>query len=55
MSEITVTNVDNCRGCGAQIQWVKTPANKWTPVNLDGTPHWGTCPKAKEFKREKRH
>lgn len=40
-----------CKGCGAAIAWVKTPAGKSMPVDADGTPHWGTCPKAKDFKK----
>lgn len=51
--EDALSGVCECRGCGIEIRWEKTPANKWTPVNLDGTPHWGTCPKAKDFKKAK--
>lgn len=39
-----------CRGCNAPIIWRKTEAGKNTPDNLDGTPHWATCPKAAAFK-----
>ena len=45
--------MSQCRGCGARIVWVKTSNDKWTPANLDGTPHWASCPKAAEFKKEK--
>jgi hypothetical protein len=42
-----------CRGCGAPITWKLTVKQKWTPVNpLDESPHWATCPKAKDFKRK---
>ena len=51
--EFDTEGCDKCMGCGAEIRWEKTSANKWTPVNLDGTPHWGTCPKAKDFKKSK--
>lgn len=40
-----------CKGCAATIYWVKTPAGKNMPVDADGTPHWSSCPKAKDFKR----
>ena len=39
-------------GCGAGIWWVQTKAGKAMPLNSDGTPHWATCPNAREFKRE---
>lgn len=39
-----------CKGCGAEIFWEKTRSGKMTPVNADGTTHWSTCPKAKDFK-----
>jgi hypothetical protein len=40
-----------CKGCGAAIAWVKTPAGRAMPVDADGTPHWATCPQAPQFKR----
>lgn len=43
----------HCKGCGADITWVKTASGKMTPVDPDGTPHWSTCPKAKDFKKTK--
>jgi hypothetical protein len=43
-----------CSGCNAVIHWVKTAKGKWTPVNPDGSPHWSTCPKAKQFKKKGR-
>lgn len=45
------TNKSYCKGCGAEIIWVKTQTGKLTPNNLDGTTHWATCPDAKKFKR----
>jgi hypothetical protein len=33
---------------------VKTEKGKNMPVDPDGTPHWGTCPKASDFKGGKR-
>jgi len=54
-----------CKGCGAEIGWIKTPKGRNMPVNpkkvpfmmADGTlrwgyvPHWATCPKAQDFKK----
>lgn len=40
-----------CRGCKAEIYWIKTPAGKAMPVDPDGTPHWATCERAADFKR----
>jgi hypothetical protein len=41
-----------CRGCPERVIWVfHIHTGKWTPYNQDGSPHWSTCPKAKEFKR----
>lgn len=42
----------SCRGCSAKIYFVRTKNGKWMPVNPDGTPHWGTCDKAKQFRKE---
>lgn len=55
----------NCKGCGAEIIWLKTKngksmpcdANKVTIITENGetvtgyVPHWATCPKYKQFKR----
>lgn len=43
---------DKCRSCDAPVQWVKTATGKWTPANPDGSPHWATCPQAKEWKKK---
>lgn len=37
--------------CRADIHFAETANGKKTPLNLDGSPHWGTCPGSKEFKR----
>ena len=42
-----------CRGCGAGIFWYLTKKEKWMPTDPDGTPHWATCPNAKDFKHDK--
>lgn len=39
-----------CKGCGADIFWIKTDKGKSMPVDPeDGQAHWGTCPQAKQF------
>jgi hypothetical protein len=42
-----------CKGCDDRIYWVQTPAGRPMPVNPDGSSHWGTCPKAGLFRRER--
>ena len=58
-----------CKGCGAEILWIKTKAGKIMPCNTDKTtivtaqgetiighvPHWATCPKSKDFKEGKQY
>ena len=40
-----------CRGCDAAITWTRTVTGRWSPLNLDGSPHWATCPFADKFRR----
>jgi len=40
-----------CRSCGAPIEWVKTDAGKWMPVDPDGTSHFATCPDAEKWRK----
>ena len=45
-----------CAGCGKHIEFWKTPAGRMLPMEIESfngivTPHWATCPKAKDFKR----
>lgn len=57
-----------CKSCGAPIEFVKTPAGKWMPVDpgkrvtivTDGgevragrIPHWVTCPTAAQHRKQK--
>lgn len=42
-----------CRGCGAEIYWIRTIKGKLMPVDPDGTSHFATCPKAKSFRKPK--
>ena len=58
--------MSKCKGCNADIIWVKTENNKIMPCNSEKTtvvtesgktiighiPHWATCPKSKEFKEK---
>lgn len=48
-----IGNFGQCRGCNAPMYWLTTKAGKPMPVNPDGTPHWATCPKSREFKIQK--
>lgn len=41
-----------CRSCNAPIRWQRTPT-KNTPVNLDGQPHWATCPDRDKWRHRK--
>jgi hypothetical protein len=41
----------NCSGCNAEILWAKTKNDKWMPLNQDGSVHWESCPKSKDFKK----
>jgi len=41
-----------CRSCNAPIRWQRTPT-KNTPVNLDGQPHWATCPDRDKWRHKK--
>jgi hypothetical protein len=42
-----------CTGCGAEIEFWRTPTGKFIPLD-SGTlvAHWGTCPKADEFRKK---
>jgi hypothetical protein len=54
-----------CKGCGAQMKWIHLLSGKDMPVDQkpqtfitdEGkvakgyVPHWGTCPKANQFKK----
>lgn len=54
-----------CKGCQAEIIWIKTVNGKNMPCNAEKTtivtesgetivghiPHWSTCPYFKKFKR----
>lgn len=46
-----MNNQAHCKSCGVPINWVKTKAGKFMPLELNGTPHWATCPDAKKFKK----
>jgi hypothetical protein len=42
-----------CKGCPATIYWVRHRNGKSAPYNVDGTNHFVTCPKSKQFKQTK--
>jgi len=59
--------VAKCKGCGRPIAWVKTPKDKWIPVDVDQEylivtkqgqvvsgriAHWATCPKSDQFRNK---
>ncbi len=58
-----------CKGCGAEIVWIKTANGKNMPCNAEKAtivteagevvagyiPHWATCPQYKTFKKENRN
>lgn len=60
--------MNKCKGCGAEIVWIKTKAGKAMPCDTNKvtiitdngetvigyTPHWATCPAAKTFKKNKK-
>ena len=39
-----------CLGWGKHIYWIKTERGASMPVDVDGTPHWGTCLEADRFR-----
>lgn len=55
-----------CKGCQAEIVWIKTINGNNMPCNVEKTtiitkereivvghiPHWATCPQFKQFKKE---
>lgn len=45
-------NTSHCRGCGAEIEWWRTPKGRLIPLD-PGTmeAHFATCPKAKDFRK----
>lgn len=42
-----------CKSCNTPIRWETTSTGRQTPVNLDGTPHWKTCPNVASFRRRR--
>jgi hypothetical protein len=45
---------DHCNGCSASILWVRHRNGSATPYNMDGSPHFGSCPKASQFRRKEK-
>jgi hypothetical protein len=42
-----------CKGCGDDIEWWETPNGKKIPMDHGtATPHWSTCPNARDFKAD---
>lgn len=45
------TEPARCRGCQAQIFWIKMESGKNMPVDPDGISHFATCVKAAQFRK----
>lgn len=45
-----VGNPALCRGCGAEIFWIKTRAGKAAPYTPAGVNHFSDCPQANRFR-----
>ncbi len=44
-----------CKGCGADIWWFhNVVTGRDMPCDRDGTSHFATCPKAAQFRKEKK-
>jgi hypothetical protein len=56
-SGYTFEDYSHCRGCGAEIDWYRTPNGKKMPFDhMDkgsspAVPHWSTCPEADSFRK----
>lgn len=48
-----VGDAGRCRGCRADVLWVRHASGKIAPYDLNGEPHFATCPKADEFRGKK--
>lgn len=44
-------NTRACKTCGAEIAFVRTEEGRWTPQNLDGSPHWQNCNAPEQHRR----
>jgi len=42
-----------CKGCGQAIWWLTTKKGRPAPFDPDLTPHFATCPRADDFRKEK--
>lgn len=40
-------------GCAARIHFIPMPSGRNMPVDVDGTPHWASCPASEQFKAHK--
>jgi hypothetical protein len=47
----TVGEAGVCRSCRAAIVWVTTRNGRLSPMNLDGSSHFGTCPQSEKWRR----
>lgn len=49
----TLGDKAQCKGCGADIWWIKTRAGKNAPITAVGLNHFADCPKADRFRKAK--
>ena len=49
-----VGSLGYCRGCGAQVFWVVHRNLKNVPYTADGLNHFIDCPKAEQFRKERK-
>ena len=42
-----------CKGCGAEIYWVRHLNGKNVPYDPDGLNHFGSCVRADQFRKKK--
>ena len=48
-----IGDLGKCRGCDAEIWWVKHKSGKAAPYQSDGAIHFTSCPQANRFRRGK--
>lgn len=46
-----VSDIGQCRSCGATILWTITPRGARSPLDKEGTSHFISCPTAAQHRR----
>ena len=44
-----------CKSCGAAIEWKKDYMGNYYPLNLDGSPHYSSCPNTEKYRALKKY